>query len=263
MPTTSPHSTLVRVFIAGCVAILFQFTLGAAIVAFTQNAVWIAAAFFIGAFLGVLITQKASGLAFPAMGLLAATGVGPAFVVDVPLWGEIVNLRQVDDIPAGPSVSGYSAPGWRIDETRALQERLVAGRGNKSYGDRRIAPLVGDGWTPEHQVEVWVAGEIRDSRRVLPTHPRFWSEPDGEYARLVGVSVSGAQLQALRAARKYGLRTAEEPLIVTRRTSIAQAIRDQYLALAWALRWPFGAWIVIVGAGAALQQTRNKPKRRE
>lgn len=192
------------------------------------------------------------------MGLLALTAVGPTFLVNAPLWGRVVNLRSVNDIPADATIAGYTAPGWRIDEERSLKERLAAGRPNRQYGYRVVAPFVGDGWSPERPVEVWIAGEIRNSGRVLRSHPRFWAEPNGEYVRLIGIGASGAQLQALRAAKLYDLRTADEPLIVSRTDSVALSIRDQYFGLAWALCWPLGAWALIMGVAAALRWARAR-----
>lgn len=259
MPNALFSAFPARIFIAGCFAILFQFALGAAILALAPSPVFIAAAFLMGVVLGAVVARAAPALAFPAMGLLALTGAGPAFIVEAPLFGRIVNLRQVDDIPSSLSIAGYMAPGWRIDETRARKERLTAGRPSREYGHRVVAPLVGDGWTPDHPVEVWVAGEIHNSGRVPLSHPKFWSEPGGEFVRLVGFGLSGAQLQASRAAKEHGLHTAEEPLIVTRTDSVAQSIKDQYLAAAWALRWPFGAWILMVGTAAAMEWARAQP----
>jgi hypothetical protein len=259
-------SILLRVFAAGTIAIALQMMLGTVLLALAPEATWIvfgiAALFLFGVPLGIAVARPMPALTFPAMGLLALTGVGPAFVVDVPLFGRVVNLRLVDSIPAGASVAGYTAPGWRIDDGRALQERLSAGRGNKSYGDRRLAPLVGDGWTPVHPVEVWVAGEIRDSGRVLPSHPKFWAEPGGEFARLVGKDVSGAQLQANRAAKKLGLLTAEEPLIVMRVPSVMDAIADQYWALLKAARFPLVAWTLLIALAAAFLAWRARPARK-
>jgi hypothetical protein len=242
----APHcSTLARIFAAGCVAIAVQMALGAVLLALAPSAevvvFGIAGIFLFGVVLGIAVTRAMPGLTFPAMGLLALTGVGPTFVVDVPLAGRVVNLRLVDDIPANFGVAGYTAPGWRIDQRRSLQERLSRGRGNKSHGDRVLAPLVGDGWTPAHPVEVWVIGDIRDSGRVLPSHPKFWAEPGGEFVRLVGTDVSGAQMHANRTARKFGLLTAEEPLIVMRVDSVAGAVANQHWALVRAARFPLVA----------------------
>jgi hypothetical protein len=253
-------------FAAGCVAIAVQMTLCTLLLALAPSAEWvvfgIAGLFLFGAVLGIAVTRAMPGLTFPAMGLLALTGVGPSFVVDVPLAGRIVNLRMVDNIPADLSVAGYTAPGWRIDQSRSLQERLSGGRGNKSHGDRRLAPLVGDGWTPAHPVEVWVMGEIRDSGRVLKSHPKFWTEPGGEFVRLVGTDVSGAQLQANRAAKKYGLLTAEEPLIVMRVDSVAGAVINQHWALLRAARFPLAAWSILIGLAWAILWWRERPARR-
>jgi hypothetical protein len=270
-------SILLRIFTVGTIAIAVQMVLGTVLLALAPEPTWIvfgiAALFLFGVPLGIAVTRPMPALTFPAMGLLALTGVGPAFVVDVPLVGRVVNLRLVDKIPAGHrqaerrrpldgyGVAGYTAPGWRIDGSRALQERLSSGRGNKSYGDRRLAPLVGDGWTPAHPVEVWVAGEIRDSGRVLPSHPKFWAEPGGEFARLVGKDMSGAQLQANRAAKKFGLLAAEEPLIVMRVDSVAGAVTNQYWALLKAARFPIIGWTLMIGLALAIIRWRERPAR--
>jgi hypothetical protein len=84
-------------------------------------------------------------------------------------------------------------------------------------------------------VEVWVSGEIRDSGRIRPSHPQFWKEAGGEFIRLAGNDVSEAQLAAGRAAQKFGLHTALEPLIVMRVPSVEQALVNQYWALARAI----------------------------
>jgi hypothetical protein len=263
---TQSCSTLARIFAAGCVAIAVQMTLGALLLALAPSAevqvFGIAGLFLFGVVLGIVVSRAMPVLTFPAMGLLALTGVGPSFVVDVPVAGRVVNLRLVDNIPVGSSVAGYTAPGWRIDQSRTLQERLSAGRGNKSYGDRKIAPLVGDGWTPAHPVEVWVAGETRDSGRVLPSHPKFWNEAGGEFVRLVGKDVSSAQLQANRAAKKFGLLTAEAPLIVMRVDSVSEAVTNQYRALLRAAKFPLTAWTLLIALAAAVLWWRERPARR-
>jgi hypothetical protein len=263
---TQSCSILGRIFATGYVAIAVQMTLCTLLLAPAPSAevlvFGIAGIFLFGAVLGIAVTRAIPGLTFPAMGLLALTGVGPSFVVDVPLWGRVVNLRLVDTIPANASVAGYTAPGWRIDQSRSLQERLSGGRGNKSYGDRKVAPLVGDGWTPAHPVEVWVAGETRNSGRVLPSHPKFWDEPGGEFVRLVGRDVSGAQLQANRAARKFGLLTAEEPLIVMRVGAVSEAVTNQYWALLRAAKFPLTAWTLLIALAAAVPWWRECPARR-
>jgi hypothetical protein len=61
--------------------------------------------------LGIVVTRAMPGLTFPAIGLLALTGVGPCFVVDEPVAGRVVNLRLADNIPADSSLAGYAAPG--------------------------------------------------------------------------------------------------------------------------------------------------------
>lgn len=252
------YPDLPRVFFIGTAAILLQFALGAAFMAYSGAPYWIAALFLLGVPLGIFATRTARGLAFPAMCLFALSGVAPVFVVNVPFFGEVVNLRQVDDIPSGWNIAGYTAPGWRIDEDRSMQERLTAGRKSTPYGLRRMAPLVGDGWTPAHPVEVWVMGETRDSGRTPLWHPKFWREPGGEYVRLVGEHVSGAQLQAQRAAAQFGLKTSEEPLIVMRVASIASASSAQYLSLAKSVVFPLGAWAAIIGL-AMLYYRRARP----
>lgn len=253
-----PYPDLPRVFFAGTAAILLQFALGAALVAFPREPFWIAGVFLLGVPLGLMATRMARGLAFPAICLFALTGVAPVFVVKIPLFGRVQNLRQVDDIPSGASIAGYVAPHWRIDEARGTQESLTASRG-KAYGLRRIAPLVGDGWTPAHPVEVWVVGEIRDSGRVLPWHPKFWRAPGGEYVRLVGAEISGAQRQAQRAAAAFKLTTTEDPLLVMRVDSVAQAMRDQYASLARTLVFPLGAWAALIGLAALYERWRTRP----
>lgn len=252
------HHSLPRIFFIGTAVILLQFALGAMLMAYSGAPYWIAGLFLLGVPLGILATRWVPALGFPAICLFALTGVIPVFVIDVPLYGSVVNLRQVDDIPVDASVAGYAAPGWRIDEDRSTQERLTAGRGNKPYGLRRIAPFVGDGWTPAHPVEVWAMGETRNSGRVLAWHPKFWRGPAGEYVRLVGQNVSGAQLQALRTAQQFGLRTGEEPLLVMRVDSVAAAVTNQRLTLMRALVYPLGVWAAIIGLALAFHQWRSR-----
>ena len=99
-------------------------------------------------------------------------------------------------------------------------------------------------------------GEIRDSGRVLTTHPQFWNEPGGEYPRLTGNAVTHAQIIARNAAREHGLKTADEPLIVTRASSVAQAVTDQYWAFGRALRIPVAAWAFCLALAIAWRARR-------
>jgi hypothetical protein len=257
---TQRYAPLVPVFVAGCVVIIIQLAIGTLAMALAPSAEWLigglVVGFFLGVPLGISVTKPLPALTFPAMGLFALTSVAPAFVINVPLWGGVAELRQAEAIPAG--VAGYVAPGWRIDTDRSTRERLTAGRGNQGYGHRHIAPLVADGWTPKQPVALWVAAETRDSGRVLLWHPKFWAEGGGEFVRLVGNQRSGAQLAAGRAAEKFGLTTDEAPLIVMRVPSVAGAIADQYWALARAARWPFGAWALLIALAAAVIAWRSR-----
>jgi len=254
------YATVLHVFTAGAVAIIAQLALCALLIALAPSPEWVIAAvvlgFLLGVPLGIGITRALPGLTFPTMGLLALTGIAPAFVVDVPLWGRVANLSEIGSVQGSRNIAGYSAPGWRIDHAAALEERLSAGRGNKSYGSRRIAPLVAADWTPEQPVEIWVAAETRDSGRILPWHPKLWSERNGEFIRLVGRDVSGAQLQAGRAAQKFGLHTAAEPVIVMRVYSVSETMAGERWALLRAARFPFTAWILLMGLTAAVTAWR-------
>lgn len=252
------HAHLSRAFFAGVVVILLQFGLGTACAIYFATPIWSAGLFLLGVPLGIYATRTARVLGFPAICLFALTGALPVFLVDTPLFGRVVNLRQVDDIPADYRVAGYIAPGWRIDADHSTRENLTAGRDNRHYGFRTIAPLVGDGWTPAHPVEVWVMGETRDSGRSPPIHPKFWTEPAGEYVRLVGAHLSNVQLQAQRAAQEFGLHTAQEPVIVTRRSAIKEAIVAQYVSLTRGLCWPLGLWAAMIGIAAAYRNYRAR-----
>lgn len=249
---------MLRLFLFGCVAISFQIALGAFLNVYVHPIVGVLAPFLLGLPLGIAVTRAFPALMFPAVAILALAGTTSAFVVDTPLRGKVLNLRRVDDIPSGASVAGYVAPGWFIETNYAWEERVRYGRGNPSRGSIRVAPLVGDNWTPKHPVEVWVAGEIRDSGRIPPSHPKFWSEPGGEYVRYVGVDLSRRQIIAVNAARSHGLVTASEPLIVWRAPSVAQAVADQYGALAGAARFPIVAWALCVGAAACFVKWRDR-----
>jgi hypothetical protein len=252
---------LLRCLLAGAAAILLQLTLGTLVVAYAPIVPSIALVFLLGLPLAIWITRSRPGLFLPAVAIMTLTGVLPAFVVDAPVWGRTVNLRLVDDIPAGPGIAGYTAPHWRVATEYTFDARMSGGRGNRSYGTRRLAPLVGDGWRPELPIEVWVAGEIRDSGRVLASHPQFWDEPGGEYVRFVGVAVSSAQILARDAARKYGLKTSDAPLIVVRAPSVAGAITDQYLAIARAASRPLLAWAFCILIAAGLSKWRERWRR--
>jgi hypothetical protein len=247
---------LLRLFLTGGAAIVFQIALGTLLIAFAPPVPWLAVGFLMGVPLGIWTARSLPGLTFPAIGLLALTGIAPAFVIDVPLWGRVVNLQDVRDIPRDIGVSGYVAPGWHINVEQASDERLTAGRG-EAYGYRRLAPLVSDDWTPKRPVEVWVSGEIRDSGRILPSHPQFWKEAGGEFVRLVGNDVSVAQLAAGRAAQEFGLHTALEPLIVMRVPSVERALVNQYWALARTIRLPLAIWAFFIGIAAAVLKWRE------
>lgn len=248
---------MLRLFLFGCVAITFQIALGALLNVYVHPVVGVLAPFLLGLPLGIAVTQAFPALMYPAVAVLALAGTISAFVVDTPLGGKVVNLRGVDDIPSDANVAGYVAPGWSIATKYAWEERVRYGRGNPSRGSIRVAPLVGDNWTPKHPVEVWGAGEIRDSGRIPPSHPKFWSEPGGEYVRYVGVDLSRRQIIAVNAAKEHGLVTDSEPLIVWRAPSVARAVADQYSALVGAARFPIIAWALCVGAAALCVKWRS------
>ena len=197
----------VRLPAGGTTAILFQLTLGSLVVAYTPVVPWIIGVFLLGLPLAIGVTRSRRSLFMPAVAIMTLTGVSPVFVVDAPVWGRTVNLRLVDDIPAGIGVAGYIAPRWRVAAEFAGEARLSGGRGSKSYGTRRLAPLVGENWRPELPVEVWVAGEVRDSGRVLASHPQFWRNP--------AVSMSGSS--ALPYPARRSLRAIRPPNSASRR----------------------------------------------
>jgi hypothetical protein len=254
-------SIILRTFASGCVAILSLLLSAALILSLDTSDVVVvgavAGSFLLGVGLGLWVTRQMPGLAFPAMGLLALTGAAAAFVVDVPFFGAVRDLRAGEPVVANLTVAGYAAPAWHVDQTRSRDERLSGGRGNQSYGTRRTAPLVPDGWTPAQPVDIWIAGETRDSGRVLPSHPKFWDETGGEYVRLVGKDLSGAKLQVGRTAEANGLRTAEDPVVVMRFPSVNSAIARQIRSLIGAACYPLSAWALMLGIAAALVVWRN------
>ena len=69
-------------------------------------------------------------------------------------------------------------------------------------------------------------------------------------------------MQANRAAKQLGLLTAEEPLIVTRVPSVAEAVTNQYQALLKAARFPIIGWTLLIGLAAAILAWRERPARR-
>src|ERR1035437_9780569 len=131
---TSPpwQGVILRLFLTGCAAIVFQIGLGGLLVTFAPPVPWLAVGFLMGVPLGAWITRFLRGLTLPAIGLLALTSIAPAFVIDVPLWGRVVNLQDAHDIPTDVGVS--VAPSWRIDVERASDEG-----GGKAYGYSRLA----------------------------------------------------------------------------------------------------------------------------
>jgi hypothetical protein len=257
MSRPSSWSTLVRIFLFGCVGVFFQVAVGAALMSSTLPAViCIAANFLLGVPLGVWITRRLPGLTFPAMCLLAMTASIPAFIVDVPLWGQAANLSKSSAVPTDAAVAGYLAPGWRIDMERASDEILTLRRGHR-YGTRRLAPLVGETWTEGKPVELWVAGETRDSGKMLFSNPQFWNQQGGEFVRLVGTDLSVAQHQAGRAADTFGLLTSSKPVIVMRASSVADAIAAQYAELARSIQIPMTIWTILIGITAIVIKFRS------
>ena len=197
----------------------------------------------------------------PAVAIMTLTGVSPDFVVEHPLWGRTVNLRLVDDIPAGPGVAGYTAPGWRVateyaagctHEQRSRQQGLRHPP-SRAAGRRRLA--------------TGASGRGLGGRRDpgLRTHPSPRTRNSGprraaSYVRFVGIAVTGAQIIARDAAKKSGLKTSDEPLIVTRAPSVAGAIADQYRAIARAASVPLLAWTlcILIAAGLSKWQERRR-----
>lgn len=225
------HPSLRKLLLQGTAAILFQVALAALILSFDLPVYLIAACFLLGVPLGLYVGRAVPGLAFPAMCILALSGAAPVFVVDTPFWGSVVKLRLADDIPAHAGIAGCEAQNWRIDTSRTYEEVLTAGRGKRRYAIRRFAPLVGEGWTPVHPVEIWVIGEIRDSGRITARHPQFWPVSGGDFARLVGNDREGAEFGAMRAAKALGLTTAPSPLVVLNVRSIPAAQVQQFIDL--------------------------------
>ena len=145
-----PYSTLVHVFAAGCAAIVIQMALCALLIALAPSPEWIVAAvafsFLLGVPLGVGVTRALHGLTFPTIGLLALSGIASAFVIDVPLWGRVVELNAEAGAQVDPGAAGYVAPGWRIDESAALEERISSGRGRGRQLARGPAEC---SWSPQ------------------------------------------------------------------------------------------------------------------
>ena len=156
-------------------------TLGTLLLGLAPSPDWvvfgIAAIFLFGVPLGIAVARPIPALTFPAMGLLALTGVGPAFVVDVPLAGRVVNLRLVDSIPAGARCRGLHRArlahrrqprlaGAPLRRTRQQELRRPQGsrRSSATAGRPRIRSRCGSREKPAN------------SGRVLPSHPKFWAE---------------------------------------------------------------------------------------
>jgi hypothetical protein len=145
--------------------------------------------FLFGAVLGIVVTRAMPGLTFPAIGLLALTGVGPSFVVDVPVAGRVVNLRLADNTrglqPGGLRRAGLAhrrqpqltgAPlartrqqePWRSQACAACRRRLDDGASGGGVGHGRNPRL-----RPRAAVAPQILDRARRRVRASCRHRRF------------------------------------------------------------------------------------------
>jgi len=250
-------ATYGKLFVGGALAIVFQIALAAIAVVYIHPIAGAVMTFLLGLPLGVAIARRIPGLSIPAVAILCLSGVlGPVQTIETPLAGRTVDLRHGETIPTGAAVAGYAAPGWRVATRYAYDERVSYGRGGKSTGSLRLAPLVEEGWTKAQPVRIWIVGAIRDSGAISSSHPQFWNTPGDEFVRVVGTDLMRKELMAERGAKALGLAADGEPLIVMRAPSVSGAIAEQYAALClWALR-PIGAWALTLLIAAILGRWR-------
>lgn len=236
----------------GVVAIVFQIVIGTLVIGYLHP-VCIGLVFILGMPLGIAVTRSRSELTYPAMGFLALIVLVPAMRIDIPLSGKVIDRLRVDDMTSALNAAGFIASDWRIATEYSIEENMTAGRSNSSYGQRRIAPLVDSGWTPDRPIEVWVVAESLNSGETLPWHPTQWSTFNAEYVRRAGCRVSGSQLGAKRAATKYNLKSVPNPLIVLKVPSVVQAQLRQYKLLALSCLMASAIWALMIAFVAVVK----------
>lgn len=246
-----------RALLYGAAALLVQLALGIMLVLAGLAVPWLAFGLLSGLALGYWVARPWPGLRRWAITAMTLAGLTGGMTVEVPPWGEAVELRGAGELPRGQEIAGYRLPDWRIRTDRAFDEPLTASKSTRIRGHRRIAPLVPPGWTPEQPVTVWVVGETSITGRMVPNHPDFWRRP-GEFVRVIGREAFVAEATARRATPLLELRAAASPLIVRWVGSVEHAVATQRRVLFGAVALWLAVWLLSIPLACGLSRWRER-----
>ena len=176
---------------------------------------WLIPAIFAAVIAGLMMMVAARAVgAWSFAGLLLCGVIGlMGAMIEVPLFGPTVR-----GIPVARAAEHPGAAIFHFTDGRVLEEMSgdvgVYG-GSKGVGSHelhrlRIAPVVGDGWTPGQPVTAWAVTHSPNS--ALP--PTDWARPSRAGVRVVSTSESDIREEIVRVVRGYRLVSIDRPVLL-------------------------------------------------
>ncbi len=177
------------------------------------------------------------GLMLCGMAGILATGI------EIPLFGATVRNIPVAQATAYPGAAIFHFTDGRV-LSRADWDVTVYGSTSKSTSSHElytlgIAPIVGDGWTPDQPITAWAVTSSPNSGMPLTD----WSRPSRAGVRAVSSEVEDLRKAIVNVQERDGLKSAPDAVLIHWLDDPEAAVAGQY----WRLFSFFAACVVIWG----------------
>ncbi len=191
----------------------------------------------------VFLLRDSFFLAFSGLVLCAAAGIG-ATSIETPLFGATVRGIRVDQAAAYPTASIFHFSDGRVLAGYGWDVPVYGSSKGNSHElyTLRIAPIVGEGWTPGRPVTAWAVTTGPNSS--LPRAD--WSRPSRAGVRVVSSSSGDIREAIASAGSVYGLASVENAVLLHWVDDPEAAVSAQYWKLLTIFCVCLGIWGVLV-----------------
>lgn len=215
----------------------------------TVSGWWIPAVFVavLGGFAMMAVARENAVPTWGGLFLCAAAGF-MATSLQTPLFGGTVEGIPVSEASAHPDAAAFRFIDGRILDQASGSLTVHGGNAGRwsPLHELRIAPIIGNDWTPAAPVTAWAVSTGPNSG--LPRTD--WSRPSRAAVRVVSIEAAGIREAIARTERLYGLRSARNAALLHWLDDPEGAIMSQRLRLLTILGVSAVIWLLLLLIGS-------------
>lgn len=224
----------------------------------TQFGWWMPAAFVavFGGFAMMASAQDDMVSVFGGLFLGSAAGFLAIGFTEAPLAGWAVSGIPVAEAPRHRGAAVFRFTDGRVlaDNAGAFLVYGRAGRQRTPLYRQRLAPIVGDGWTPSMPVTAWAISDIPNS--LMPRSD--WSRPSRGGLRAISINNDDIRNTIVDIGRRYGLSSHPNAPVLHWYDDPGAAMAAQWQLLLKLVAGCLLLWILLLVAGRTVSLIRGR-----